>query len=300
MRAVANKSANMSKPYDVSLKVLVETHLPDWLALVPRKPRGPMRLIDSDLATVTAAADKVLLIEDAVPWILHLELQSKRDPSLEWRVPWYNALLEYKHKCLVHSLVVLLTKQAATPGLTGEWQRAFGGEAPYRYLRYQVIRAWELHADELARGPWGMFPLAPLCDDAAANPEELTEQMGRRLANEHPDVAEARELGTAMGILLGLRYSKEVTKLMMERVNHMIDLQESYGYQIIHEKGKAVGKVEGALETLHEMIMHLGKIKFGRPSAKVMRDLNAITDAGRLRKLSERILDVESWKELLS
>jgi hypothetical protein len=78
----------VSMQYDASMKVLVETHLDDWLALVPRKPTGPVRLIDADLATVTADADKILLIEDPVPWILHLELQSKRDPSLEWRVPW--------------------------------------------------------------------------------------------------------------------------------------------------------------------------------------------------------------------
>ena len=49
--------------------------------------RGPVRVIDSDLATVTADADKVLLVEDPTPWILHVELQAKRDPSLEWRVP---------------------------------------------------------------------------------------------------------------------------------------------------------------------------------------------------------------------
>ena len=44
----------MSKKYDAGMKVLVETHLPDWLALVPRKPHGRVRVIDSDLATVTA------------------------------------------------------------------------------------------------------------------------------------------------------------------------------------------------------------------------------------------------------
>ena len=111
----------MSKPYDVGMKVVVETHLADWLALVPRPVRGPVRVIDSDLASVTADADKVLWVEDERPWILHVELQSKRDPSLEWRLPWYNALIEYKHRCSVHSLAVLLTKEAATPGLTGEW-----------------------------------------------------------------------------------------------------------------------------------------------------------------------------------
>src|SRR5438067_608426 len=145
----------MAKKYDAGLKVLLETHLPDWLTLVPRKPRGPVRVIDADVATVTADADKVVFVDDPQPWILHVELQSKRDPTLEWRVPLYNALLEYKHRCHVHSLVVLLTRSAQSPGLDGGWTRAFEGETPYRYLRYQVVRVWEFHAEELARGPWG-------------------------------------------------------------------------------------------------------------------------------------------------
>ena len=54
-----------------------------------------------------------------------------------------------QHRCSVHSLVVLLTKEAQTTGLAGEWIRNFEGETPYRYLRYQVIRAWEFRAEEL-------------------------------------------------------------------------------------------------------------------------------------------------------
>ncbi|MSU77980.1 MAG: hypothetical protein EXS16_07775 [Gemmataceae bacterium] len=105
----------MSKPYDVSVKVMWDQHLPDWLTLVPRNPRGAVRIIDSDLATVTVLADKIVFVDDPRPWILHSEFQSNRDPSLEWRVPWYNAILEYKHKCLVHSLVVLLRAKPRRP-----------------------------------------------------------------------------------------------------------------------------------------------------------------------------------------
>jgi hypothetical protein len=66
----------MSKPYDVSTKFLVETHLPDWLALSRRQTTSPAVIIDADLATVTAAADKVLRVEEAEPLLFHIELQS--------------------------------------------------------------------------------------------------------------------------------------------------------------------------------------------------------------------------------
>src|SRR4051812_48944764 len=102
----------MSKPYDASTKYLVEHYLADWLALVPRQTSGPTTTIDSDLSTVTAQADKVLRVNESVPWLLHLELQASWDDALARRVCWYNALLEYRHDCPVHSLVVLLRREA--------------------------------------------------------------------------------------------------------------------------------------------------------------------------------------------
>ena len=76
----------------------------------------------------------------------------------------------------------------------------------------------------------------------------------------------------------------------------MIDLKNLPSYQIMVAEGKAEGKAEGIRDT----ILRQGKKKFGKPSAKVLRDLNAIVDESRLTELSERILDVDSWKELLA
>lgn len=174
----------MPKPYDAGLKVLVDEHLPDWLALVPRRPRGPVRVIDADLSAIKANADKVVRVGDKSPWLLHVELQASNDPWLAERVAWYNAPLTYKHCCPVHSLLVLLTRKADSPKLTGELSDRIGDEPPYRVFRYQVVRAWQLDADELARGSWGLFPLAPLTDTAASRLPELIEQMGQRLVQE--------------------------------------------------------------------------------------------------------------------
>lgn len=158
----------MAKPYDSGVRVLIEQYLPDWLALAPRKPQGPVRVIDSDLSTITAEADKLLYVEDPRAWILHLEPQANWDGDLEKRVSWYNGIVSYKHDCLVHSVIVLLRREADSPRLTGEYTQRFGDEPPYRYFRYQVVRVWQMSADSLTAGGWGLFPLAPLCDDAVA------------------------------------------------------------------------------------------------------------------------------------
>ena len=49
----------MSHPIDASVKHLVTERLADWLPLSGRAATGPLEVIDADLSTVTAYADKV-------------------------------------------------------------------------------------------------------------------------------------------------------------------------------------------------------------------------------------------------
>jgi hypothetical protein len=67
-----------TKPYDPTLKALVETEPESWPALLGR-PTGPTEVIDADIATVSGAADKVLLVSAGPPYLLHLEFVSGHD-----------------------------------------------------------------------------------------------------------------------------------------------------------------------------------------------------------------------------
>jgi hypothetical protein len=68
----------LSKPCDSTAKDLLEADPPAWLALIGIDPPGPVRVVDSDLATVTASADKVLLVEGPSPFLVHYEFQASR------------------------------------------------------------------------------------------------------------------------------------------------------------------------------------------------------------------------------
>ena len=72
----------MPKPFDATLKDLVEAYPRDWLAQLDLSTPVPVAVIDADLSTVTAQADKVLRVDEPSPWLLHLELQASRDPGL--------------------------------------------------------------------------------------------------------------------------------------------------------------------------------------------------------------------------
>jgi hypothetical protein len=78
----------MSHPYDASTKHLLQTRLADWLPLSGRTTTAELRVIGADLATVTAAADRVLRVCEDPPW-LQFELQASRDPDLFPNLPAY-------------------------------------------------------------------------------------------------------------------------------------------------------------------------------------------------------------------
>ena len=101
----------MSKPFDVTLKTLLEESPLDWPALAGR-PQEAVEVIDADVSTVLAAADKVLRVRGSPDWIMHFEFQSGPDASLPRRLHGYNVLLQHRHNLLVRSVAVLLRSGA--------------------------------------------------------------------------------------------------------------------------------------------------------------------------------------------
>ena len=65
----------MSQEYDPTVKTLVETDPAAWPVLIGQ-PWAPTEVIDADIATVSGAADKVLHVHAADPYLLHLEFVS--------------------------------------------------------------------------------------------------------------------------------------------------------------------------------------------------------------------------------
>jgi hypothetical protein len=72
----------MSHPYDASTKYLVDARLADWLPLCGRATAAPAEVINADVGTVTAAADRVLRIFEDPAWLMHVELQASRGDLL--------------------------------------------------------------------------------------------------------------------------------------------------------------------------------------------------------------------------
>ena len=109
----------MAKPFDATMKELLESDPRAWLELLLGRELGDVRILNVDLSTITTEADLVLLVAEVEPWLVHLEFQSSYDPTLPLRLQRYNILVNYRHRLPVQSMALLLCPDADGPAMTG-------------------------------------------------------------------------------------------------------------------------------------------------------------------------------------
>ncbi|MDB5312667.1 MAG: hypothetical protein JWO38_6869 [Gemmataceae bacterium] len=289
----------MSQPYDATAKELLETDPAGWAAFLGvTRPTHRVRVVDSDLATITAATDRVLRIEDVPPWLLHVEFQSAWDGWLPRRLLMYNALLGEKHRLPVASVVVLLAPRAEAAALTGRYPVAppFG---PAWEFGYTVVRVWELPAERMLGGPLAVVPLAPVAAVTPAEVPDIIARAGQRIRRE-ADADTGDRLMTAIGFLLQLRYGDMTAEELIRKVP---DVRDFGPFRTFLEEGRAegraLGQAEGRAEGVRQSILALGRKKFGVPTPEQEAVVNALADLAQLESLREKLLDVTTWDELL-
>jgi hypothetical protein len=137
--------ATLKKPYDPTTRQLFEIGPATWLRFLRVSITDPVRVrvIDSNLSTVTAGADKVLWVDEPEPWIEHVEFHAGRDADLPDRVHFYSTLLGRAHNVPVHSTIVLLRPAADGPDITGTYEMRYRDGAVYVAFRYDVLRVCE-------------------------------------------------------------------------------------------------------------------------------------------------------------
>jgi hypothetical protein len=189
----------------------------------------------------------------------------------------------------VASVLVLL--KADVKALTGALSIAPPVGAPWAF-RYEVVRVWQRAPDEFLRGPLGLLPLAPLAGVRAGDLPTVVSGMKARV-DTVPDRALAAKIWAATYVLMGLRFDDALIDNVLEGVMQM---EESTTYQAIIRRGRNQGIPLG----VRDAVLRQGRKKFGPPTAAHETALAAITDLARLESLSERLLDVNTWDELLA
>jgi hypothetical protein len=286
--------------FDVSTKELVWDDPTAWLERFGIGPHGPIDVIDSDITTLTASADKVLKVGGPDPFLVDLEPHSYHDTNLT-RTLWYRQVaLDYRHGLPVLTILVLLCKEANSPSLTGTYDRLLPDGWQTNRYNYRVVRLWQEDPDAYLTAGVGLVPLAPLTDVAEPDLPGIVRRMADRINGESR--SRAAKLWTATYLLMGLRCSDELVHQLLEGVQTM---RESTTYQAILREGRQEGRQEGVIEGRiageQRMLLRQGTKRFGEPNATTVAAIEAIQDIDRLEVLGERILDpdLQNWDGLL-
>jgi hypothetical protein len=283
----------MSKPFDATLKDLAVVNPGQFLAELDRPPALKVRLLNVDLSTVTASTDVVFGLGEPPVEVVHIDAQAGPDADKHRDLLAYNALLHRQYGVPVHSILLLLRREAQHGNQTGTISYAARPGQSKMDFGYEIVRLWERPAEELLASGLATLPLAAL----GRLPEGMSLEEGmrhvlnelvQRLRSEAAPGAFERLL-TATFVLTGLRLDRNQARALFRGLPAM---HESDTYQAILDEGEVRG--------VHHLLIRQGRKKFGEPDEATRRALVEITDLDRLRRLSEALLDVSTWQELLT
>jgi predicted transposase YdaD len=294
----------MSMPFDATMKDLGRDNSADFLVTFYRPVRGVISLLNPDLSTVTTAADFVLGVGDPLSEVIHFDFQSSPSAWKHASTLVYNALLYSDYHVPIHSIVILLRPEAAHANLNGTVNYAARPKHGKMNFRYEVVRIWEWPAERLLSGPLGTAVLAVLgslpedvstTDGLTAVVERLIERIGREAEQE-----QGRKLLTAAFVLSGLRVNRAVALRVFRGVQAMQD-SDTFLYILEQgeEKGLKKGLKEGQVKEAKNLLLRLGKKRFGDPDKATAAQLSAIGDLRRLHRIQERMFEATSWQDLL-
>jgi predicted transposase YdaD len=283
----------MSKPFDATLKDMAGIDPGRFLAEIDAPPTLPVRLLNADLSTVTAATDLVFGLGEPLQEVIHLDAQAGPDADKHRDLLAYHALLHRQYRVPVHSILLLLRPQAVLRSQTGNISytpRPGKGKMDWDY---EIIPLWERPVEQLLDSGLATLPLAPLC----RLPEGMSLEDGMRWVlsriverlDREGDPALVQRLLTATFVLMGLRLDRKQVRVLFQGVRKM---RESDTYQAILDEGEVRG--------LQDTLLRLGRKRFGEPDETVRQTVLAIEDLVQLKRLTEDLLDVTTWQELLA
>jgi hypothetical protein len=151
-----------------------------------------------------------------------------------------------------------------------------------------VLRAWELTVEQTLTGPLGLVPLTLLTDEAQTDLSAAVARIEQRFRAE-ADPTTASDLWAITATLGGLRVDLLLLRQLLGRLTRM---EENTFVQWMNE--------EGRIREARDIILRLGRRRFGEPDAAMVQRLNALQDRAQLEELTDRILDAPSWTSLLA
>lgn len=252
-----------------------------------------IRVEDANLNLPELRADQIFLIEEegASGFAIYLEYQLEPDAKLltSWAAKWGGLTRQLGMPVILLALYLQRGDRATFPDRL--LVRAGSMETE---LRFTAIRLWE-HTERIRSGELPeLAPLLLLCE-APPSIEIVAEEVTLIHASGLSQATQTELLGLAF-LVATRHFTRELLQPIFEEDWSMVQ-----GLDIIEDMMRDSGKIaEWEARVLRETLIRQGRKRFGEPDATVVQALEAITSVEALQQLAERLLEVESWQELLA
>jgi predicted transposase YdaD len=293
----------MANDYDSTTRDLLVAYPEPWLEFAGVRPDGPVHVVDANLSTVTAEADKVFRVDGPAPFVVHLEFQTSADRSLPRRLWRDYALIDVRDDLRVRSVALLFRPSADVPELTGLLDLRLPDGTPVATFHYGVVRVWQQPVAPLLDGPLGLLPVAPIADVPEADVPRVLHRVTDRISQEATPAQTAKLMEVTL-TFLGLRFDEDAIADFQRSIPMMNIARDSSYPRLIAREGRAEGRAEGqAIGQAREarrLLRLLGDTRFGTPDEESARAIEAISDIDRLEHMTLRLLTATGWADLLA
>ena len=282
-------------PFDIASKMIVDA---DPLAFARLcGPADSAELMDTNFAS-NVYADRLVKVKygDSV-FLRQFEAQSSYNRKKLADAAHYATGAYRVHELPIYSTFVLLHKGADGPAMTGIFDE---GAITFNF---EVLRLWEYPVEEFLNGELSLMPLAAVCEIPERSLPDIVKYISQRISSE-PTNLNPDSLWVEFRLLLGLNYPENFVMSLLKGVGNM---QESSTYRAILAEGEARGIAVGEARGIavgeargkREAVLRVGSKRFGEPDAHTRSILDQIDSPERLDGLLIRVIDAESWSELL-
>jgi predicted transposase YdaD len=242
--------------FDVSTKELIWDDPAGWLDRFGIGPSGPVDVIDSAITTLTVAVDRVIWVQADAPYLVVIEPQSRYATDVAETLSFRQAARFHRHRVPVPTVLVLLCREANSPGVTGTFEISMPDGWRTNEYNYRVVRLWQEDPEQYLTAGVDLVPLVTLTNVTEDGLHALVPRMAERIYAEPED--RATKLWTATYLLMGLRFEQSLASQLLEGVQNM---RESTTYQAISEEGRDEGRTSEA----QRLLLMRGEIPFGPP-----------------------------------
>jgi predicted transposase/invertase (TIGR01784 family) len=266
--------------FDTTCRRLAEIFPEDFASWLLGERIFLTELSPTELSIEPIRADSVMLLQ-GLKDILHIEFQTDPKPDIPMRLTDYRLRLHRKFPDKrIHQVVIYLRETRS------DWVYQNYFEIPGMYAEFNVVRLWEVPAEELMMFP-GLLPFVAL----SRNPEPvgtLRRAVGEILKIR--DEAQQHEAMAAAYVLAGLRLDEIVIRQVIRRDV----MRESVTYQAILREGREEGREAEAIA----LVTRLLKRRLGQELSEEIRSCLSQLALPVLEDLSEALLDFTTLSDL--